>query len=55
MAFKGFSATYTSVDKLEDEEVESENSDMVTPFPGYMKSMYVDNDSSDKDEYVDDN
>ncbi len=57
MVFKGFSASYVSVDPFEgSEEMNSEDSEMVTPFPGYLKSIYVaklDNDN-DNDEDEDD-
>lgn len=57
MALKGFSATYTSVDPFEDDDEEdtTRNSEMVTPFPGYLKSMYVSRiDNDEGDEYDDD-
>lgn len=40
---KGFSASYVAVDPFEgsEEEISSDSSEMSTPFPGYMKSMYV--------------
>lgn len=40
---KGFSASYVAVDPFEgsEEEISSDSSEMVTPFPGYMKSVYV--------------
>lgn len=39
---KGFSASYVAVDPFEgsEEEISSDSSE-VTPFPGYMKSVYV--------------
>lgn len=42
---KGFSASYVAVDPFEgsEEEISSDSSEMVTPFPGYMKSVYVNN------------
>lgn len=42
---KGFSASYVAVDPFEgsEEEISSDSSEMVTPFPGYMKSVYVSN------------
>lgn len=51
MAFKGFSASYVAVDPFDSEEPES--SEMATPFPGYLKSVYVtkqDNTDNDSDE-----
>lgn len=40
---KGFSASYVAVDPFEgsEEEISSDSSEMSTPFPGYMKSIYV--------------
>lgn len=42
---KGFSASYVAVDPFpfdgSEEEISSDSSEMVTPFPGYMKSVYV--------------
>lgn len=42
---KGFSASYVAVDPFEgsEEEISSDSAEMVTPFPGYMKSVYVNN------------
>lgn len=42
---KGFSASYVAVDPFEgsEEEISSDSSEMSTPFPGYMKSIYVNN------------
>lgn len=56
MVFKGFSASYVTVERYDgSEEMNSEDSEMVTPFPGYLKSIYVsslDNDNDeDEDEY----
>ena len=42
MVFKGFSASYVAVEPFEgSEEMNSDSSEMATPFPGYMKSVYV--------------
>lgn len=42
---KGFSVSYVAVDPFEgSEEISSDSSEMVTPFPGYMRpSVYVNN------------
>lgn len=58
--FKGFSASYVAVDPFEgSEEMNSDSSEMATPFPGYFKSIYVtklggenvDEDEEDYNEY----
>lgn len=54
--FKGFSASYVSVDPFEGSEEEngSESSETVTPFPGYLKSVYankLDNDDEEEEEH----
>ncbi|KAH8359477.1 hypothetical protein KR093_006961, partial [Drosophila rubida] len=52
---KGFSASYVAVDPFEnsDEDVEnSYSSEMVTPFPGSLKSIYKE-DSEETDDYSD--
>lgn len=55
MVFKGFSASYVSVDPFEgSEEMNSEDSEMVTPFPGYFKSIYAANLDNDNEEDEDD-
>lgn len=42
---KGFSASYVAVDPFEgsEEEISSDSSEMATPFPGHVKSVYVNN------------
>lgn len=53
MSKKGFSASYVAVDPFDNiEEVSSDSSEMVTPFPGYLKPIYK-ADSYDYDEYRD--
>ncbi|XP_030376137.1 dorsal-ventral patterning protein tolloid [Scaptodrosophila lebanonensis] len=52
---KGFSASYVAVDPFEnsDEDVESSySSEMVTPFPGSLKSIYKE-DTEETDDYSD--
>ncbi|KAH8382434.1 hypothetical protein KR009_003503 [Drosophila setifemur] len=52
---KGFSASYVAVDPFDnsDEDVEnSYSSEMVTPFPGSLKSIYIE-DTEETDEYSD--
>ncbi|XP_017142281.1 dorsal-ventral patterning protein tolloid isoform X1 [Drosophila miranda] len=52
---KGFSASYVAVDPFDnsDEDVEnSYSSEMVTPFPGSLKSIYIE-DTEETDEYGD--
>ncbi|KAM8704027.1 hypothetical protein ACLKA7_008617 [Drosophila subpalustris] len=52
---KGFSASYVAVDPFEnsDEDVEnSYSSEMVTPFPGSLKSIYIEN-TEETDDYGD--
>lgn len=54
MVSKGFSASYLALDPFEgsEEETYSESSEMSTPFPGYLKSIYVKNeDEEDYSEY----
>lgn len=44
MSFKGFSASYVAVDPFEGSEEEissSDSSEMATPFPGSLKSIYA--------------
>lgn len=43
MSFKGFSASYVAVDPFEgsEEEISSDSSEMATPFPGSLKSIYA--------------
>lgn len=57
MVFKGFSASYVAVEPFaeseEEEEIHSDSSEMATPFPGYMKSIYAskaDNDNDNEEE-----
>lgn len=54
MSFKGFSASYVAVDPFEGSEEEissSDSSEMVTPFPGSLKSIYANKlGSEDEDE-----
>lgn len=42
---KGFSASYVAVDPFEgsEEEISSDSSELATPLPGYVKSIYVNN------------
>lgn len=52
---KGFSASYVAVDpfKGSDEDMESSySSEMVTPFPGSLKSIYKE-DTEEPDDYSD--
>lgn len=52
---KGFSASYVAVDPFDtsDEDVEnSYSSEMVTPFPGSLKSIYIEN-TEETDDYGD--
>lgn len=53
---KGFSASYVAVDPFDnsdEEDVEnSYSSEMVTPFPGSLKSIYIE-DTEETDEYGD--
>lgn len=43
MSSKGFSASYVAVDPFEgsEEEINSDSSEMATPFPGSLKSIYA--------------
>lgn len=56
MSLKGFSASYVAVDPFEgsEEETGSDSSEMVTPFPGSLKSIYANklgtSDTDDEDE-----
>lgn len=55
MVFKGFSVSFVAVEPYTDseEEIHSDSSEMATPFPGYMKSIYatkLDNDNDDNEE-----
>ncbi|KAM7363855.1 tolloid-like protein 1 tolkin isoform 1-T3 [Cochliomyia hominivorax] len=52
---KGFSASYVAVDPFEnsDEDPTSYSSEMVTPFPGSLKSIYKEEDSQETDDYND--
>lgn len=54
MTFKGFSASYVAIDPFEgSEEMNSDSSEMATPFPGYLKSIYVtklDGDAEEEEE-----
>ncbi|KAH8289986.1 hypothetical protein KR018_009275 [Drosophila ironensis] len=54
---KGFSASYVAVEPFDnsDEDVEeSYSSEMVTPFPGSLKSIYIeDTEETETDEYGD--
>lgn len=55
MVFKGFSASYVAVEPYgeSEEEIHSDSSEMATPFPGYMKSIYaskLDNEDNDEEE-----
>lgn len=55
VAKKGFSASYVAVDKFEysDEDVEtSASSEMITPFPGSLRSIYKE-DNEESDDYSD--
>ncbi|XP_037045819.1 tolloid-like protein 1 [Bradysia coprophila] len=55
MVSHGFLATYISVDPFEEvEQMKSENSGMVTPFPGYLRSIYVAKLDNDYDQDDDD-
>ncbi|KAH8397671.1 hypothetical protein KR215_004540 [Drosophila sulfurigaster] len=52
---KGFSASYVAVDPFENSDEDAENSyssEMVTPFPGSLKSIYKE-DSEETDDYSD--
>ncbi|XP_070137463.1 protein tolkin isoform X1 [Drosophila bipectinata] len=52
---KGFSASYVSVDPFDVTDVDVDNSyssEMVTPFPGSLKSVYIE-DTEETDEYSD--
>lgn len=54
MVFKGFSVSYVAVEPFieseEEEEIHSDSSEMVTPFPGYMKSIYSKGDTDNEEE-----
>lgn len=58
IVFKGFSASYVAVMPYDDneEEMSSDSSEMMTPFPGSLKSIYKttllesDGDNEDEDE-----
>lgn len=56
MFFKGFSASYVALNPLQSEEISSEGSEAITPFPGSLKSIYrsfggeIDGDDEDEDE-----
>lgn len=55
MTLKGFSVSYVSVEPFVDseEEIHSDSSEMATPFPGYMKSIYatkLDNEDNEEEE-----
>lgn len=53
---KGFSASYVVVDPFintDEEEPFSYSSEMVTPFPGSLKSIYIEEDSQETDDYND--
>lgn len=54
MVFSGFSASYVALDPFddEDEEMSSDSSEMVTPFPGYLKNIYITG-GEDEDGYID--
>ncbi|XP_055677103.1 tolloid-like protein 1 isoform X1 [Lutzomyia longipalpis] len=60
IVFKGFSASYVAVtpydDDDNDEEMSSDSSEMMTPFPGSLKSIYkttlLESDGEDEDEDV---
>lgn len=42
MVFKGFSISYVAVDPFEgSDEMNSDSSEMVTPFPGSLRSIYI--------------
>lgn len=55
MVFKGFSASYVAIEQNEqfsesEEEIHSDSSEMATPFPGYMKSIYANKGESENEE-----
>lgn len=55
MVFKGFSVSYVALEPFTDseEEIHSDSSEMATPFPGYMKSIYatkLDNEDNEEEE-----
>ncbi|XP_055853298.1 dorsal-ventral patterning protein tolloid [Episyrphus balteatus] len=54
VTMKGFSASYVAVDPFEtsDEDTNSDSSEMVTPFEGYLKSIYKP-DTEEYNEYND--
>lgn len=55
MQMKGFSASYVAVDPFDssDEETIEYSSEMVTPFPGSLKSKYEEIDTHESDDYSD--
>ncbi|XP_037806312.1 dorsal-ventral patterning protein tolloid [Lucilia sericata] len=55
IVMKGFSASYVAVDPFEnsDEDPTSYSSEMVTPFPGSLKSIYKEDESQETDDYND--
>lgn len=49
--FKGFSVSYVAVDPFDgSDEMNSDSSEMVTPFPGYLKSIYAQNGNENEEE-----
>lgn len=53
---KGFSASYVVVDPFintDEEDPFSYSLEMVTPFPGSLKSIYIEEDSQETDDYND--
>uniref|UniRef100_A0A1A9WC30 Metalloendopeptidase n=1 Tax=Glossina brevipalpis TaxID=37001 RepID=A0A1A9WC30_9MUSC len=55
ITMKGFSASYVAVDPFENSEEDptSYSSEMVTPFPGSLKSIYKEDGSHETDDYND--
>uniref|UniRef100_A0A1A9UJV7 CUB domain-containing protein n=1 Tax=Glossina austeni TaxID=7395 RepID=A0A1A9UJV7_GLOAU len=55
ITMKGFSASYVSVDPFENSEEDptSYSSEMVTPFPGSLKSIYKEETDHETDDYND--
>lgn len=60
MVFKGFSASYVALNPLSEEfNSDTESNEMITPFPGSLKTVYVNKfkinfDDDDEDEDTED-
>ena len=50
MPYKGFSASFIALDPLTREEMNLDSSEMVTPFPGYFKSVFINSNAEEEDE-----